>query len=94
LTPGPVLDRDPGDFYRDPRPEPAHFLDRLRRGDTLVVVRIDRLARSLSRLLAMLDRLRAAGVPFRSLSDPTHTANRTSFVLTLPSPFTVEPAFA
>jgi DNA invertase Pin-like site-specific DNA recombinase len=59
------------------RPELAHLLGRLRRGDTLVVVRIDRLARSLSHLLAMLDRLQAAGVHFRSLSDPIDTANPT-----------------
>ena len=59
------------------RPELAQLLGRLRRGDTLVVVRIDRLARSLAHLLAMLDRLQAAGVHFRSLSDPIDTANPT-----------------
>jgi DNA invertase Pin-like site-specific DNA recombinase len=59
------------------RPELAQLLGRLRRGDTLVVVRIDRLARSLAQLLAMLDRLQAAGVHFRSLSDPIDTANPT-----------------
>ena len=59
------------------RPELAHLLGRLRRGDTLVVVRIDRLARSLSHLLAILDRLQAAGMHFRSLSDPIDTANPT-----------------
>jgi DNA invertase Pin-like site-specific DNA recombinase len=59
------------------RPELAQLLGRLRRGDTLVVVRIDRLARSLAHLLAMLDRLQAVGVHFRSLSDPIDTANPT-----------------
>jgi DNA invertase Pin-like site-specific DNA recombinase len=59
------------------RPELASLLGRLRRGDTLVVVRIDRLARSLSHLLAVLDRLQAAGAHFRSLSDPIDTASPT-----------------
>src|SRR5208283_3665821 len=59
------------------RPALAQLLGRLRRGDTLVVVRIDRLARSLAHLLAMLDRLQGAGVHFRSLSDPIDTANPT-----------------
>ena len=35
------------------RPVLARVLDRIRSGDTLVVVRIDRLARSLSHLLEM-----------------------------------------
>jgi len=59
------------------RPELARLLARLRRGDTLVVVRIDRLARSLSHLLTVLDRLQAAGAHFRSLSDPIDTASPT-----------------
>ncbi|MBV9116218.1 MAG: recombinase family protein, partial [Acetobacteraceae bacterium] len=56
------------------RPELARLLDRLRAGDTLVVVRIDRLARSLSHLLAVIDRVREAGGHFRSLGDPIDTA--------------------
>jgi len=59
------------------RPELARLFGRLRRGDTLVVVRIDRLARSLAHLLAILDRLQDAGVHFRSLSDPIDTASPT-----------------
>src|SRR5208283_314357 len=59
------------------RPELARLLGRLRRGDTLVVVRIDRLARSLSHLLVVLDRLQAVGAHFRSLSDPIDTASPT-----------------
>jgi len=39
-------------------PELAHFVDRLRRGDTLVLVRIDRLARSPSGLDAWLPTVR------------------------------------
>ncbi len=36
-------------------------LDRIGKGDTLVVVRIDRLARSLSHLLEVIERLEAKG---------------------------------
>jgi DNA invertase Pin-like site-specific DNA recombinase len=56
------------------RPELARLLDRLRRGDTLVVVRIDRLARSLSHLLTVIERVCGAGGHFRSLDDPIDTA--------------------
>jgi len=44
-------------------------------GDTLVVVRIDRLARSLSHLLEVIERLEAKGAFFRSLLDPIDTAS-------------------
>src|SRR3954462_3248477 len=56
------------------RPELARLLSRLRAGDTLVVVRIDRLARSLSPLLLVIERVREAGGHFRSLGDPIDTA--------------------
>ena len=51
------------------------MLDQLRIGDTLVVVRIDRLARSLSHLLEIIERLEAKGAHFRSLQDPIDTAS-------------------
>ena len=44
-------------------------------GDTLVVVRIDRLARSLSHLLSIIEQLRARGGGFRSLGDPIDTTS-------------------
>lgn len=56
------------------RPELARLLAGLRPGDTLVVVRIDRLARSLAQLLEVIGRLEARGVKFRSLGDPIDTA--------------------
>src|ERR1700727_3065616 len=43
-------------------------------GETLVVVRLDRLARSVSHLLAVIEQLEAAGAHFRSLSDPIDTS--------------------
>ena len=57
------------------RPVLARVLDQLRVGDTLVVVRIDRLARSLSHLLEIIERLEAKGAHFRSLQDPIDTAS-------------------
>ncbi len=59
------------------RPALAHLLARLRPGDVVVVVRIDRLARSLAHLLAVLERVQAAGAQFRSLSDPIDTGSPT-----------------
>ena len=41
------------------RPVLARVLERIAKGDTLVVVRIDRLARSLSHLLEVIERLEA-----------------------------------
>jgi DNA invertase Pin-like site-specific DNA recombinase len=55
------------------RPELVGLLRRLRPGDTLVVVRIDRLARSLGHLLSVMAALKARGVGFRSLGDPIDT---------------------
>ncbi|MGZ9057341.1 recombinase family protein [Methylomagnum sp.] len=62
------------------RPELRRRLDQLRAGDTLAVHRLDRLSRSLKDLLAILDRLNAAGIQFRSLTeavDTTGPAGRT-----------------
>jgi DNA invertase Pin-like site-specific DNA recombinase len=57
------------------RPILARLMDQLRSGDTLVVVRIDRLARSLSHLLEVIELLEAKGAHFRSLQDPIDTAS-------------------
>lgn len=57
------------------RPVLARVLDRLRAGDVLVVVRIDRLARSLSHLLEVIEGVEAKGAHFRSLRDPIDTSS-------------------
>ena len=55
------------------RPVLARLLRDIRSGDTLVVVRLDRLARSVSHLLAVIEQLETVGAHFRSLSDPIDT---------------------
>ena len=55
------------------RPVLARLLREIRPGETLVVVRLDRLARSVSHLLAVIEQLEANGAHFRSLRDPIDT---------------------
>lgn len=55
------------------RPALARLLDGVRPGDTLVVVRLDRLARSVSHLLDVIEELTLKGAHFRSLRDPIDT---------------------
>ena len=55
------------------RPVLARLLHEIRPGETLVVVRLDRLARSVGHLLAVIEQLEAAGAHFRSLRDPIDT---------------------
>lgn len=58
------------------------LLEQLRPGDTVVVWRLDRLARSLRDLLAIADRITGAGAEFRSLTesiDTTTAAGRLAF---------------
>ena len=72
------------------RPALVGVLERIGKGDKLVVVRIDRLARSLSHLLEVIERLEAKGAFFRSIQDPIDTASPqgkcTLQVLADPSP--------
>lgn len=55
------------------RPELHRLLEHLVAGDELIVWKIDRLARSLSDLLRILDRLEGSGASFRSLTEPVDT---------------------
>lgn len=55
----------------------ADMLEFVREGDTLVVVRLDRFARSLSDLYAMLDRLTRQGVAFHCLRQSIDTSTST-----------------
>ena len=51
----------------------ARLLRDIATGDTLVVVRLDRLARSVSHLLVVIEQMAAKGAYFRSLRDPIDT---------------------
>jgi DNA invertase Pin-like site-specific DNA recombinase len=55
------------------RPELARLVREMRAGDVLKVVRIDRLARSVSHLLEVIETLEKKGAHFRSLRDPIDT---------------------
>lgn len=52
------------------RPELERLLDQLRLGDTLVVWKLDRLARSTRDLLEFVETIRTADASFQSLSEP------------------------
>jgi DNA invertase Pin-like site-specific DNA recombinase len=56
------------------RPELARLMREIGAGDVLVVVRLDRLARSVSHLLDVIERLEERGAHFRSLRDPIDTS--------------------
>ena len=51
------------------RPQLAKLIKRLEPGDTLLVTRLDRLARSTRDLLNVLDQVAQVGAAFRSLAD-------------------------
>jgi DNA invertase Pin-like site-specific DNA recombinase len=55
------------------RPVLARLLRGIRADETLVVVRLDRLARSVRHLLEVIEQLEASGAHFRSLRDPIDT---------------------
>jgi DNA invertase Pin-like site-specific DNA recombinase len=56
------------------RPELARLMAEIEPGDVLTVVRLDRLARSVSHLLLTVESLKAKGAFFRSLRDPIDTS--------------------
>jgi DNA invertase Pin-like site-specific DNA recombinase len=56
------------------RPEFARAIDDMRRGDTLVVWKLDRLARSLKQLVETVEDLEKRGIGFRSLTETVDTA--------------------
>lgn len=56
------------------RPALSRLMSDISAGDVLVVVRLDRLARSVSHLLEVIEDLTAKGAHFRSLRDPIDTS--------------------
>lgn len=57
------------------RPELSRCLDQLRDGDTLVVWRLDRLARSLRNLLSLVEALSTRRIALRSLTEAIDTGS-------------------
>src|SRR3989442_3267572 len=55
------------------RPELHRLLDHLRKGDVLVVWKLDRLSRALRDVLTIMERLGEAGAGFRSLTEAIDT---------------------
>jgi DNA invertase Pin-like site-specific DNA recombinase len=55
------------------RPELVRLVDTLRKGDVLVVWKLDRLGRSLAHLIELVSELEKSGVGFRSLTDNIDT---------------------
>jgi DNA invertase Pin-like site-specific DNA recombinase len=58
---------------KEERPHLIAALDYLRSGDTLVVWKLDRLARSMKQLIETVDQLKARGIGFRSLTEAIDT---------------------
>lgn len=56
------------------RPQLHQAIASLRRGYTLVVWKLDRMARSLADLLTIIERVQRAGASFRSLTEPVDTS--------------------
>jgi len=57
------------------RPELRRCLEALQPGDVFMVYKLDRVARSLQDLLAILDQIKAAGALVRSLTEPLDTTS-------------------
>ena len=57
------------------RPELHRLLDQLRKGDVLVVWKLDRLSRSLRDVLTIMEQIAEAKAGFRSLSEAIDTTN-------------------
>jgi len=60
---------------KEARPQLQAALDYLREGDTLVVWKLDRLARSMKQLIEAVDLLKSRGIGFRSLTEAIDTTS-------------------
>lgn len=69
-----VIHQEQGSGSSRSRPVLARLLKEIRPGDVLTVVRLDRLARSVSHLLEIIETLEERGAHFRSLRDPIDTS--------------------
>src|SRR4051812_13472099 len=69
-----VIHQEQGSGASRARPVLAQLVKEIRAGDVLVVVRLDRLARSVSHLLEVIEGLEKKGAHFKSLQDPIDTS--------------------
>ena len=69
-----IVHQEHGSGASRARPVLARLMREIGAGDVLVVVRLDRLARSVSHLLVVIEDLEARGAHFRSLRDPIDTS--------------------
>jgi DNA invertase Pin-like site-specific DNA recombinase len=69
-----MIHQEQGSGASRARPVLAQLLKEIRAGDVLVVVRLDRLARSVSHLLEVIEGLEKKGAHFKSLQDPIDTS--------------------
>ncbi|BCA63441.1 resolvase [Sphingomonas sp. HMP9] len=69
------LHQDRASGVRDDRPGLKACMTDLREGDVLVVWKLDRLGRSLSHLIRIVEELKQRGVAFRSLTEAIDTTN-------------------
>jgi DNA invertase Pin-like site-specific DNA recombinase len=69
------LHQDKASGARDDRPGLKACMGDLREGDVLIVWKLDRLGRSLSHLIRIVEELKKRGVAFRSLTETIDTTN-------------------
>jgi DNA invertase Pin-like site-specific DNA recombinase len=69
-----VIHQEHGSGASRARPVLSKLVREIDCGETLIVVRLDRLARSVSHLLEVIEDLEAKGAHFRSLRDPIDTS--------------------
>ncbi len=69
-----VIHQEHGSGASRARPVLSRLLREIRKDEVLVVVRLDRLARSVSHLLEVIEDLESKGAHFRSLRDPIDTS--------------------
>ena len=62
---------------RKDRPELQKALEELRKGDTLVVWKLDRLGRTVKQLLDLIEDLKGKGIHFKSIKDKIDTTTPT-----------------
>lgn len=62
------------------KPEPQQLLNYIRQGDTLVVLRLDRLGRTTVQLIQFIEGLKEKGINIKSLLEPIDTTTATLIV--------------